>query len=85
LERRRCSGWGGALAGGEIGNTAEKEMDQGIPKDDVFFYRDLLKRGRSLVIVNVDSPEQAESVRALLDRNQAQRSEAAREELRNAA
>jgi hypothetical protein len=78
-------GLGGAVAGGEIGNTAEKEMDQGIPRDDVFFYRELLKRGRSLVLVNVDRPDQADSVRALLDQNGAQRPEAARDELRNAA
>jgi hypothetical protein len=78
-------GLGGAVAGGEIGNTAEREMDQGIPRDDVFFYRELLKRGRSLVLVNVDSADQADSVRALLDQNGAQRPEAARDELRNAA
>jgi hypothetical protein len=78
-------GLGGAVAGGEIGGTAEKEMDQGIPRDDVSFYRELLKRGRSLVLVKIDDPDRADSVRALLDQNGAQRPEAAREELESAA
>jgi hypothetical protein len=66
----------GAVVGG---------VDQGIPRDDVFFYRELLKRGRSLVLVEVDRPDRADSVRTLFDQNGAQRPEAARDELRNAA
>jgi hypothetical protein len=78
-------GLGGAVAGGEIGNAAEKEMDQGIPRDDVFLYREFLKRGRSLVLVNFDDPDRAESVRAVLEQNGAQRPEVARDELESAA
>ena len=46
-------GLGGAAAGAKLGDAAEHAMDIGMPKDDVFFYRELLRRGRSFVIANL--------------------------------
>lgn len=60
-------GLGGATVGGSIGNSSEEALDNGMPKDDVFFYRDLLKQGRSLIIVNTQTDDGAASVRSILD------------------
>ena len=49
-------GLGGAAAGANLGQASEEAADIGVPKDDTFLYRDLLKRGRSLVIANIDDP-----------------------------
>lgn len=46
-------GLGGAAAGASLGEASEA-ADIGVPKDDTFLYRDLLKRGRSLLIANID-------------------------------
>jgi hypothetical protein len=71
-------GIGGAAVGGKVGNTSEEAMDEGMPKDDVFFLRDLLKQNRSLVIVNTKTDEGAASVRSMLDQKDAENVDDAR-------
>ena len=55
-------------------------MDEGVPKDDVLLYRDLLKQRRSLVIANVESDKHAEIVRSVLGHNGAQDADSAHKE-----
>jgi hypothetical protein len=38
-------GLGGAAAGASLGEASEQAADIGVPKDDTFLYRELLKRG----------------------------------------
>jgi hypothetical protein len=71
-------GVGGATVGGSVGNASEGAMDEGMPKDDVFFYRDQLKQKRSLVVVNTQTDEGAASVRSILDHKGAEDVETAR-------
>ena|SRR5205807_3019508 len=71
-------GVGGATAGATMGHATEDAMDEGIPKDDVFFYRHLLKQGRSVVLVNFDEPGQVGSERILLDESGSENVEVAR-------
>jgi hypothetical protein len=78
-------GVGGAVAGGEIGNTAEKRLDIGVPRDDVAFYRELLKRGRSLVIVNTDDEDRYAKAKDVIAQSGGEDVDAARHELRGAA
>ena len=78
-------GLGGAAAGGAVGNATEHAMDEGVPKDDVFLYRELLKRGRSLVIVNVDSEELADRARSVMQQNGTEDVETFRKNLQDAA
>jgi hypothetical protein len=52
---------GGALAGGKL----EDAFTQGLPKDELFFYEDALRQGRSVVIALTDEDE-AERARAAL-------------------
>ena len=47
-------GLGGAAAGAKAGDVTEHALDVGVPKDEVQFYHDLLRQGRSLVMANVD-------------------------------
>jgi hypothetical protein len=73
-------GLGGATAGASIGHASEDAMDEGVPKDDVFFYRHLLKQGRSVVLVNCDEQEQVAPVRRLLDESGSKDVEVARKQ-----
>ena len=78
-------GLGGAAAGGTVGNATEHAMDEGVPKDDVVLYRELLKQGRSLLIVNVDSEELAAAARAVMQQNGTEDVETFRKNLHDAA
>jgi hypothetical protein len=78
-------GLGGAAAGGTVGNATEHAMDEGVPKDDVVVYRELLKRGRSLLIVNLDSEEQADAARSVMQQNGTEDIETLRKNLPDAA
>ena len=62
-------GLGGATVGAKLGHESEDAMDQGVPKDDVFVYRDLLKQGRSLVVVEAANDHQISSADAILKNN----------------
>jgi hypothetical protein len=61
-------GLGGAAAGASLGEASEQAADIGVPKDDTFVYRELLKRGRSLVIANVDAPALASTAEEVFKR-----------------
>lgn len=78
-------GLGGAAAGASVGNASEHAMDTGVPRDDVSFYRELLKRGRSIVIAEVDLDEQATTARDVFKQRGGEDVDAARKELHSAA
>jgi phage-related tail protein len=65
-------GLGGAAVGASLGEASEQEADIGVPKDDTLLYRELLKRGRSLVIANVDDPGLASAAKAVFERQGAE-------------
>ncbi len=58
-------GIGGAVTGAAIGRASEEALDNGIPIDEIGRLRYLLKTGRTLVVVSVDSKEKEEQVHAL--------------------
>ena len=72
-------GAGGAAAGAKAGHKSEDAIDEGIPRDDVFFYHDLLKQGRSVVIVNSRDDDQAKSARKIMNAAGAEDANAARQ------
>jgi len=78
-------GLGGAAAGAKAGDVTEHALDVGIPKDDVQFYHQLLRQGRSLVIANVDTAEQAAAARSAFRQQGGEDVEVARNELGKAA
>lgn len=58
----------GAVIGAKVGAEEETFLDTGVPRDDVGCYRELLRQGRSLVIVEADSSQQAGEIRDLMQR-----------------
>jgi hypothetical protein len=78
-------GLGGAAAGAAAGEASEEAADIGVPKDDTLIYRELLKRGRSLVIANVDDGRLASMAKAVFHRLGAQDVDEARKKLEPAA
>jgi len=78
-------GLAGAVAGEEIGDRSEDAMDQGVPRDDVLLYRELLKRRRTLVIANLQADDMAETARTIMQQNGAENIDEARKEIRKAA
>ena len=78
-------GLGGAAVGAEVARASENAMDQGVPRDDIDLYRDLLRRGRSLVIGEADSETQAGEVRTVFRKYGAEDVEDARKQWRPAA
>jgi hypothetical protein len=67
------------------GDVSEHALDVGVPKDDVRFYHDLLRQGRSLVIANVDTEEQAATARSVFKQQGSEDVDRARKELGKAA
>jgi hypothetical protein len=78
-------GIGGVAAGASAGKASEGAADIGVPKDEMLFYRELLNRGRSLVIANVDIRDQVSEAKAVFDQQGAEDVEVARKEVRSAA
>lgn len=78
-------GLGGAAAGAKLGETAEHAMDIGVPKDDVFFYRELLRRGRSVVIASLEDDDLASAAIDAFREQGGEDVEAARKEFKEAA
>ena len=78
-------GLGGAAAGAKAGDVAEHAADAGVPKDDVRFYHELLRRGYSLVIANVESEEHAARARKVFQEQGTEDAEELRRDLRKAA
>jgi anti-sigma B factor antagonist len=67
-------GLAGAGAGAAVGAAGSRDTDSPQPtpdeacSEDAAFFREVLKEGRSLVVVSTDSPEVATSACAVLDR-----------------
>ena len=78
-------GIGGAAAGASAGEASEHAADTGVPKDDTVVYRQLLERGRSLVIANVEDNDLASTAKAVFHRLGAEDVAEARKDLEPAA
>lgn len=78
----------GAMAGGAIGAGLDDALSRGLPADELYVYRDALRRDRTVVIAMVEDTAAASRVRALFASAGAESVDAAREDwwigLRNA-
>lgn len=72
-------GAGGLFAGAELGAAGEKKSTEGIPADEVFFYEDALRQGRSVVILLAESDEEKHRAHEVLAHLNAESINAARE------
>jgi hypothetical protein len=69
---------GGALGGAEVGGALDHAADDGIAKDELFFYRDALRRGRTVVIVTTSDDDEATRARGIFETTGAESIDAAR-------
>jgi hypothetical protein len=70
----------GAVAGTAVGNRLDDTLSKGLPTDELYVYRDALRRGRSVIVVTVEDEERAAQVRRPLNDLGAESIDAAREE-----
>ena len=61
-------GAGGAIAGAKAGSKGDQDTTEGIPADEVFFYEDALRQGRSVIIVMANGASEAARAREILER-----------------
>jgi hypothetical protein len=71
---------GGAALGAASGDALEDEMDEGLPRDEVYLYEDALRNGRSVVIVLAEDENQAEAAQKIMCDEGAETLDAARED-----
>jgi hypothetical protein len=64
-------GIGGAAAGAKVGNATENALEHESAERDVLARRELLKLRRSLLMVNIESPQQEAAVEEFANRNKA--------------
>ena len=69
----------GALAGAYAGGALEDRMSVGLPKDEIYFYEEALRRGRSVVFFLAANDRQAETARRALAQSGADSLDAADE------
>ena len=74
-----AGGLGGAVAGAVAGGALENVLSIGVPKDEIFFYEDALRQGRSVVIGLAERDDQIEAGRDALEKAGAETLDAARE------
>jgi hypothetical protein len=75
-----AGGLGGAAAGAAAGGALENVLSIGVPKDEIFFYEDALRQGRSVVVGLSEDDDQIEAGSVELQKAGAETLDAAREE-----
>jgi hypothetical protein len=73
-------GAGGAVGGAAVGDALEGSMAQGIPRDEIFFYEDALRRGRTVIVVGAENDAQYDMTRKVMERAGAESIDAARDD-----
>jgi hypothetical protein len=58
----------GAVIGALAGGALEERLSTGLPKDEIYFYEESLRRGRSVIFAFASGGKQKEIVRRVLDR-----------------
>ncbi len=74
------AGIGGAAGGAALGKMVERHDTGGIPADEIFFYEDALRQGKSLVVVLTRGLENADRAHQILAEGRAESIDAARED-----
>jgi len=67
---------GGAAAGGALENT----LTEGLPHDELYFYEDALRHGKTVLIFRTDDDAQLERVKKIMSEDGAESIDAAREQ-----
>jgi hypothetical protein len=59
-------GAGGAVAGAAAGSKADQDTTEGLPSDEIFFYEDALRQGRSVIVLMANGAGEATRAREIL-------------------
>jgi hypothetical protein len=70
----------GAVAGGAVGSQLDNALSRGLPTDELYVYRDALRKGRGIVVAMAEDEAQAARVREAVASLGAESVDAAREE-----
>jgi hypothetical protein len=73
-------GVGAAVGGAAVGEALEQESTAGLPEDEIYVYKDALRRGRAVVFVQARDADEAARSRRVLDATGAESVDAAREQ-----
>jgi hypothetical protein len=73
------TGTAGAAGGAAAGGALEYSLTEGLPRDELYFYEDALRQGRTILIFRTDDDEQLEAGRKILLAAGAESVDAARE------
>jgi hypothetical protein len=73
------AGAAGALGGAAVGGALEDALTEGLPKDELYFYIDALKKGRTVIICRADDEQKLADARRILE-SYADNVDAAREQ-----
>ncbi|MCU1234145.1 MAG: hypothetical protein JWP63_2112 [Candidatus Solibacter sp.] len=73
-------GVGGAVSGAAAGAALERESTVGLPADELFVYKDALRRGKSILFVQTPDDDEAQRASAALTAAGAESIDAAREQ-----
>jgi hypothetical protein len=73
------AGAGGVAGGAALGDYFDESATHGLPTDELYLYKDALRKGRSVLVVPVDSEQQADEAAAILSTSGAESLDAARE------
>jgi len=73
------AGVGGAAGGAALGDYLDESATQGLPTDELYLYKDALRKGRSVLVVPIDNEQQGDEVAAILSASGAESLNAARE------
>lgn len=70
-------GIGGAVAGGAALHAADNVGSEGLPADELFYYKDALHKGRTVIIAIVQNEEEGRQAREVLHESGAESVDAA--------
>jgi hypothetical protein len=72
------AGTGGAALGAAAGSAADQDITEGLPADEIFFYEDALRRGKTVILVMAHGARDARRARELMASAGAESIDAAR-------
>jgi hypothetical protein len=72
-------GIGGAVTGAKVGAAVDHQSSQGLPADEVYFYEDALRQGKSVVIAMADDDNEMDRAREVIESSGAESLDAARD------
>jgi hypothetical protein len=73
-------GAGGGVTGALLGEAADEKTTEGVPADDIFFYEDALRQGKSVALVFVKDHSEEAHAHEVLEEAGAQSIDAARKD-----